>query len=378
MKVLFITHHYLEDIGGGCFASRAFVKAFSSISERMILLFPSRTGNEELSFLPKEIEKKPVTYNLCRLGKLINLFTGKVHRFYEIAKEWADSTDIDTVVFDTSVVSAGIIRMFKKKNVKIIVIHHNYQYEYFRDNTPLLLLIPTLYWCRKYEGEAVRTADLNITLTNQDKQLLAKHYNNGNDSNFSTLGIFESEKNIPLPAITNQVFSTRFVITGDLSAIQTKRCIKHWIKKYYPVLHDVFPNASLTIAGRHPEKKLYSLCLRNGINLIASPESLDPILANADYYICPIYLGGGIKLRIMDGLKYGLPVITHSVSARGYDSSAGKDFIFQYHSVEEFKQRLEEIKNCSFNRDAVRNTYLSAFSLESGCAKLREIIDKKI
>ena len=40
MRVLFITHHFLNENGGGSFASRAFINAFAEISDQIILLYP--------------------------------------------------------------------------------------------------------------------------------------------------------------------------------------------------------------------------------------------------------------------------------------------------------------------------------------------------
>lgn len=44
MRILYITHHYLSDNGGGTFASRAYINAFAEIADEMTLLYPVKEG----------------------------------------------------------------------------------------------------------------------------------------------------------------------------------------------------------------------------------------------------------------------------------------------------------------------------------------------
>ena len=42
MRVLFFTHHYLDDNSGGSFASRAYINAFTEIADTCMLMYPDR------------------------------------------------------------------------------------------------------------------------------------------------------------------------------------------------------------------------------------------------------------------------------------------------------------------------------------------------
>ena len=62
----------------------------------------------------------------------------------------------------------------------------------------------------------------------------------------------------------------------------------------------------MIIAGRNPAAILIEKCkcLPN-VTLIPNPENMQDILMQGDVYICPTRLGGGLILRIMDGLRLG-------------------------------------------------------------------------
>jgi len=376
MNTLFITHHYLSSNGGGSFASRAYINAFAELSSEMTLLYPVKDGEELFEGINPKIKTISVAYNIPKWKKLYHLLTGKVHRYFKAARTILNQDSFDIVVFDTSVVSYKLVELFKETGAKIIVIHHNYQYEYFRDNTSWWLKWPTLYWCKRYEEEAVRKADLNLTLTKQDIELLSKHYCNGDVSKFKLLGTFEYKTSKPVEIDPSTPNLRRFVITGNLGAMQTKQSLVPWIREYYPILKEVFPDATLTIAGKGPDEGLTDLCKKNSINLIPNPETMDSILKNSDYYICPICFGGGLKLRVMDGLKWGLPVIAHKVSARGYDEFIEKGYMFSYYNEDNFKILLHKLISCNSIKHDVCKCYHEIFSFDEGIRRTKGIISE--
>lgn len=374
MKVLFITHHYLSGNSGGAFASRAYINAFAEVADQMTLLYPVKDGQNLFDGINTKIKAIPVTYAIPKWRKLINSIIGKVHRYFDATFDFLKEKKADIIVFDSSMVSFHIIKAFKAKGYRTIVIHHNYQYEYFRDNTKGILRPITLFWCKKYERQAVQNADINLTLTQQDVDLLANTYNNGDKTNFRVLGTFEHIVSQPKEITDNKKNNNRFVITGSLDSIQTYVSLKEWINDYYRLLKSVFPESELTIAGKNPSQELMDLCQQQGINIIASPPNMDDVLADADYYICPTNLGGGLKLRIMDGLKWGLPVVTHSVSARGYEAFKDAGFLFSYSNAEEFLSAIQQLKSLSVSKCEIQNLYSSLFSFTAGVKRLMNIL----
>lgn len=370
MKVLFITYHYLRGVGGSVFASRAYINAFAELADEMTLLCPVKEGYAPEGIHPK-VTVIPVYDSRSRIEKGFDLLLGRSNRFRSHT-HFADRARFDTVVFDTSMVTHGLIRHFKGQGIKVVTIHHNYQLEYFRDNAPVGLRLPTLFWSYLYEQEAVRNSDLNLTLTEADSALLRQHYGKG-DEVFKTLGTFEFDRR--QHPILPDVPEARFLITGNLSAPQTVDSLLPWFGTYYPVLKEVFPSSSLTIAGKSPSDKLMGAADQRGIKVIPSPVSMETVLSEARYYICPTSLGGGIKLRVMDGLSYGLPVVCHRVSARGYESFIEAGMVLVYHDPDSFRQALQKLADSSYLRKDIIELYEKEFSFDSGRQRLAELLE---
>lgn len=373
MKILFVTQHYLDGKGGGTFASKAYINAFARNATQMKLLYPIKKDEKQLKDIDESVSLCPVSYSKPKLCKLVDLIIGRVHRYYHIIPQLLKNEKFDVVVFDNSKTSYRLIDLVRRYGSKVIVIHHNFEYEYVRDNSTGILKALQLFWTKRYERDATLKSDLNLTLTKQDADLLCKAFN-GNKNSFKLLGTFEF---IPYVAkkIKNEDSKNRFVITGNLSAMQTEHSLLKWLKDYYPILKDCFPSSSLTIAGKKPSQTIQKQCSNLGIRLIPSPESMDDVLQDADFYICPTELGGGLKLRVMDGLRWGLPVVTHKVSARGYDLFEEKGILLSYSNKIEFKNALLTFSEMKIDKQKVIDMYQNIFSFAAGVKRVKELIE---
>ena len=370
MKTLFISHSYLNGNGGGIYASKAYINMFAAVSTEMTLLYPYKLGKEPQG-IKDGIEMIPVEDRRSNVRKFIDLVMGKVHRFEAAALERIDNKIFDTVVFDNSVTSSRLIMHFKKAGIKVITIHHNYQIEYLKADSKFPSRPFDLFWTRIYEGRSIQESDLNLTLTKQDAVLLAEHYDK--NARFEVIGVFEFfEKDFPI--LPEEPRKHRYVITGGLGSKQTEQSLLKWLKDYLPIIKDADSQAVVIIAGNNPSAKLADAIIKRGCKLIPSPPDMAPILLEADYYINPIDCGGGLKLRNMDGLKYGLPVLSHKVSARGYEKMLDEGLLIQYDDKESFKKGILGLQNIRFGKQQIEEIYKKTYSLSSGIKRLNSIL----
>ena len=171
MRVLFVTYHYLHGHGGGIFGSRGFINAFSALSDELTLLYPVKGGATAEGLSPA-VRTIPVSSEKSSFRKFLDLLAGRIHRYFGVFDRVLAAGDYDTVVFDSCYASFRLVGKARKAGCRTIVIHHNYQLEYVRDNYRFPLLLPMLYWTRKAECDTVRMCDLNLTVTQDDLALL--------------------------------------------------------------------------------------------------------------------------------------------------------------------------------------------------------------
>lgn len=169
--------------------------------------------------------------------------------------------------------------------------------------------------------------------------------------------------------------SRRYIITGNLSSRQNLLSILPWLETYYPLLKEADPDGCLILAGRQPADELISICGSLGIEVIASPEDMDAVVSTADIYICPSDNGSGIKLRLMDGLRNGLPVVTHQLSTRGYEAFLDKG-VYPYSDKESFKRAVLSAIEDSGKHELMKQTFKEQFSFAAGVRRLSALMAK--
>ena len=374
MRVLIVTHNYLSGFGGGAYGARAYINAFAALYDDVSLLYPVQEGNAA----PTEISPwvrmmgvaDPVPVHR-KAGRI--LFKGVLHRFEKPFRDLLSRERFDIIVFQNSKCSSRIIREARASGARTVVIHDNYEKEYTRDNMPFLLrplLLPAVV---RTERNAVREADLNLVLTPDDAHVLERRYGDGKKGRIERWGSFEYKPAGTWSPCT--VSEPVFAITGNLGAMQTLSSLIPWLSDYYPILKSVIPEARLVVAGKNPSTELKRILSMQGAELVDTPADMTEVLRRAKYYVCPVDCGGGIKLRVMDGLRQGLPVLAHKVSARGYEAFQGIS-LFAYEDRDSFRTALQALLDCPGNQETRRQLYLRCHSFDAGVSRLRKILEE--
>ena len=374
MKVLIVTYNYLSGFGGGVYGARAYINAFAALYGDVTLLYPARSEGEPLSGIDRRVRGIEVVDHSSKLSKAVRLVVrGIPHRFEKPFRELLERERFDLVVFQNSKCSTGLVGLARAAGARVVVQHDNFEWEYTRDNTtPMMrpfLLPPVL----RTEREAVREADINLALTPADADMLLRRYGKGMKGRMELLYPFEYR---PVPdRVPGVVSRPVFVITGNLGARQTRDSLLPWLKTYYPLLKREVPEAGLIVAGKEAGEDLRQCLAGLDIELVDTPSDMSAVLDRARYYICPVDRGGGVKLRVMDGLRTGMPALVHRVSARGYESLAGLS-VFAYDSPDSFVEALGSMMASQETAGSRQAAYRARFAFESGVGRLRKILEK--
>ena len=110
-----------------------------------------------------------------------------------------------------------------------------------------------------------------------------------------------------------------------------------------------------------------------GGELVDTPPDMSVVLNRGRYYVCPTCKGGGVKLRVMDGLRAGLPVLCHEVSARGYEPFFDVT-LFRYGDPGSFRTALDRMLSATPDVESALSCYRNAFSFEAGTKRLEELM----
>ncbi|CAN5372643.1 glycosyltransferase [soil metagenome] len=94
----------------------------------------------------------------------------------------------------------------------------------------------------------------------------------------------------------------------------------HWfVRDILPSIRAVRPSVTLSIVGSNPPPDVVELGRLPGVETTGavSAEALDARYRESHVAIVPLRFGGGVKGKVVEALRYGLPTVTTSVGAQG-------------------------------------------------------------
>lgn len=345
MKILYILKHNPWGIGGGCYACRNYMDAFMDVfhgADFDFCICEEYLKDRDTDY-PENVRFVGVKPR-GRLSKLMSPITGLLHRHQKMASRLLRSGEYDYCVFDENGIAGSLVETAKKYSVKTIVINHNYQVEYSRDNTKSWLkrqlILPVVERC---ERVSYLNCDYNIFLTEEDKAKFKEVYGASTTKDFVG-GCFLRKGDEIKPDCLKPFNNNRLniVISGTMGNVQNLDGLTYFLDELYPLL----PNGmDVVLTGKNPPDSLIEKVESySNVQIIANPENILEVVEQCDIFLCPTRLGGGMKLRVMDGFRCGLPVIAHKISARGYSDFEKEGYLWLFEDKEDFKSCINDIK----------------------------------
>lgn len=366
-RILFVASvNFLSSTGGGV-VNRVLWETLSQLfPEGVDVLHPDvekRTYESHFQYIPY----------LTKWQKFTHLLQGKVHRYNPWVLDFIGQHPNE---YSHCIINCGlfgdIVEGLQGRGIKVCTIHHNFEAKYQMDNKrPCTLGGITAAFVKDNESKAYRFSDMNLFLTKFDADQLHLAYGENKGNNY-VIGVFEKPNAGVISSVPNPLLSNRLVISGGLDSVQSVEGIKFFSQECLPVLKQYFHgDFELLIAGRNPKPSI--LKLQKGypnIRVETNPSDMLSTIQTGGIYICPVSTGSGIKTRILDGLKLGMPILVHRVSAQGYDALWNRPWFQIYDDEDSFRNGLDMITSIIQSNPTLRqeivSEYQQLFSFEKG------------
>lgn len=116
------------------------------------------------------------------------------------------------------------------------------------------------------------------------------------------------------------------VYFGLLSTAPNVDGVVHFVQDIWPRIAEVHPEARFKIIGGRPPASLLALAGPR-VDITGFVEDLRPHLAGAAAVVVPLRLGGGTRLKIVEGMAMGKAIVSTSLGAEGIDAVPGRDLL---------------------------------------------------
>jgi len=173
---------------------------------------------------------------------------------------------------------------------------------------------------RRYLGSVLKNFQACVVASSQERQLLSLAV-----PNYQSVEIIPNCVNLTSYSDTQEVPQPNTLIyTGALSFTPNYEAMLWFLRQVYPLIQGQIANIHLTITGNHANRPLPPT---DSVTLTGFVDDVRPLIARSWASIVPLHTGGGTRLKILEAMALGTPVVATSKGAEGLDVEADKHLL---------------------------------------------------
>ncbi len=109
------------------------------------------------------------------------------------------------------------------------------------------------------------------------------------------------------------------VFTGAMHYFPNIDAMQWFFSEMHAPLRSAFPDLRMIIAGKNPPAEVQAFAQLPGVEVTGAVPDIRPYYACGDVFITPIRIGGGTRLKIVEAMAMGRPVVSTTIGCQGLD-----------------------------------------------------------
>lgn len=180
-----------------------------------------------------------------------------------------------------------------------------------------------IFYIKRIKKKFVNKSVKLIVTTNKDAIFIRKSLKS-NSVYVLPNGIYVPKIKLNNDYLSRKWSSKEIIFCGSLNYLPNINSIIHILNNIWLSLHSKLPGLKFSIVGRDPDTTLLQYIKSfNNVNIYSNVPDVFTYYQKAKLLLSPMFLGGGIKNKILEALCTATPIITNKEGAIGVDIVSG-------------------------------------------------------
>lgn len=366
----FVSLYPLAGHGGGVAFSRALLQALMGLHQGPLTLVSPDCSQALSDWWHGPHVAVPSRSRWQKLWSVLRW--GSTDRFSPFLGHWIHrAEELPATVVLNGAALGRFARALRHRGCRTLVVHHNQERAYQRDNHRGLAGWVWGAIAQHHQVCGMRDAHGHLFLTEADLQRVEALVPEPLPWARVMMPFDPAELAASAPPPPAREKTWTILTSGTLGLWQTEQGIRWVVERVWHRLRADHPEVRLVVVGKDPRSEFRAFCGRHGVEVRVNPPDLNALVRTADLLLCPTMLGSGFKLKLLDGLRNGIPVVAHRVAAAGYPPDLS-EAVAVYETPEQCLALLRQ----AWNRRAdthkrIQLLYGKHFSFVAGCLRLQ-------
>jgi glycosyltransferase involved in cell wall biosynthesis len=117
------------------------------------------------------------------------------------------------------------------------------------------------------------------------------------------------------------------LFTGTLNYSPNSDGIRWFVEEVWPLVRRERPDVTLDIVGRNPTPAVLELDRHAGVTVVGPVPAMGPEFARATAIVVPIRTGAGMRMKIVEAMSAGRPIVSTSLGCEGLPAIAAGEHL---------------------------------------------------
>ena len=243
------------------------------------------------------------------------------------------------------------ISIFDDHNAEYVLQRRAFETDVRQPRRWVAALYSLIQWKKlsRYEAMICRLADGVVAVSEADKAALQRLVPGLNVTvvpNAVDVKYYTSADTRPSPLPPRSL-----IFTGKMDFRPNVDAVLWFCREVLPLVRSKMPDVRFYIVGQNPHGRVLRLADDPAVTVTGYVDDVRPYIAGACVYVVPLRIGGGTRLKVLEAMAMGKPIVSTSLGCEGFEGLVPGRELSLADTPEEFAQQVIELLGDASRRE---------------------------